>query len=198
MFLKNLNLNEFLTKLFDTNPSIYHMQTNFVWINLERLWFYNLSLKILFLVSCCHFCSFFLTEYLTGLHRILTSDWLHVNYFMRTSRNVTWVRKSTETNLFCLLFQVSLSYLSYCLVKKLEASYFLRFLHSHLPTRTTQQRFSPAKSAQKGHAKYIYPRENAIVKERPLISLKLSSNEGVQQGDPIGPFFIFTRNSRPD
>ena len=75
--LKNLNLNVFLTKTFDENSSISCLKTNCSIKALKVFDFYTFLLKISFLVSCCHFCSFFSTEDLTGLPKILSSNWLN-------------------------------------------------------------------------------------------------------------------------
>ena len=73
---KNLNQNVFLTNTFAMNSSIAFLKTNYQFYSLERLRFYHFSLKPWFLVSCRRFCSFSLTEVLTGLPQTLSSDWL--------------------------------------------------------------------------------------------------------------------------
>ena len=93
-------MNEFLTKIFDTNPSKYCNQTNWNLNNLESLWFHDFSSKSLFLVSCYHFCSSFLTEDLTGLLQILSSDWLNRRTCCFHLFHIKWVRKSSETSIF--------------------------------------------------------------------------------------------------
>ena len=67
-----------LTKFFDTNTSIDNIKTNYEYNNQETLRFYKFLLKNWFLVTCFHFCSWNMTEDLTGLPRNLSSDWLNL------------------------------------------------------------------------------------------------------------------------
>ena len=70
---------------FDRNSSIHDKMTKKNYKNLESLWFYHFYWWISFLVSCCYFCSLILTEVLTGLPWILSSDWLNKSSKKQTS-----------------------------------------------------------------------------------------------------------------
>lgn len=124
--------------------------------NIKNFDFCHFSQKIPLLVSCCSFCSFELTEDLTGLHGIPTSDWLHVNCFTRTSRG--WERVPKQARLLVLPF-----FSTFCQLlpgKKLEAG---SFLHSHLPITTILSSQIGPKKRNALFWKYIYYRENVLV-----------------------------------
>ena len=118
--------------------------------------FCHFSQKIPLLVSCCSFCSFELTEDLTGLHGIPTSDWLHVNCFKRSHVGEKECRNKLVL-LFFSTFHSSISQLPGGKVgSRLVAALFLH-------AKTTTKTICTAGSAVKRRWRYIFVGEKVLV-----------------------------------
>ena len=145
----------------------FHQNIVRKWIGTKQPWKsfnYDFSSKISFLVSCCCICSFFLTESLTGLPWILSSDWLNCGkscFISAVSHERHVGEKECRNDVFYILFQLFPSQLAQ---KKVEATKTKSFPYSVSSTATLFSCRICREKTAKNKQRYIFDGEKALVR----------------------------------